>query len=254
MGGVMSTLLILCLGAPIFALLTATDWSSFSAALAHPLFMPAVWLSIRTSIVSVGIIVLTGTPLAWWLSRNDSALRRVCSGLVDLPIVIPPAVVGLALLVIFGRRGLIGGPLDTGGITIAFTDRAVILAQVIVAAPFYVRAVTAAFRMVDSDRLLVARTLGAHPWDVLFRVVLPSARAGISAGVSLAWARALGEFGATLIFAGSLPGETQTMPLAILSALEVDVRLAIVFALALAVIAVVALIFVRRLRKAGEWL
>lgn len=250
----MSTLLILCLGAPIFALLTATDWSSFSAALAHPLFMPAVWLSIRTSIVSVGIIVLTGTPLAWWLSRNDSALRRVCSGLVDLPIVIPPAVVGLALLVIFGRRGLIGGPLDTGGITIAFTDRAVILAQVIVAAPFYVRAVTAAFRMVDSDRLLVARTLGAHPWDVLFRVVLPSARAGISAGVSLAWARALGEFGATLIFAGSLPGETQTMPLAILSALEVDVRLAIVFALALAVIAVVALIFVRRLRKAGEWL
>jgi molybdate transport system permease protein len=254
MGGVMSTLLILCLGAPIFALLTATDWASFSAALAHPLFMPAVWLSIRTSIVSVGIIVLTGTPLAWWLSRNDSALRRVCSGLVDLPIVIPPAVVGLALLVIFGRRGLIGGPLDTGGITIAFTDRAVILAQVIVAAPFYVRAVTAAFRMVDSDRLLVARTLGAHPWDVLFRVVLPSARAGISAGVSLAWARALGEFGATLIFAGSLPGETQTMPLAILSALEVDVRLAIVFALALAVIAVVALIFVRRLRKAGEWL
>ena len=123
------------------------------------------------------------------------------------------------------------------------------MSQLIVAAPFYVRAVSAAFRMVDPEQILVARTLGASAWSVLIRVVLPTARAGISAGLSLAWARSLGEFGATLIFAGSLSGETQTMPLAILSALETDVRLAIVFALALAIVAVLALLLVRRIHR-----
>ena len=252
LSGLLSTILVLLLGGPLVALLASVDIASVTDAVQHPLFLPAVWLSFKTSAFSLVIILLTGTPLAWWLSRSQSGVRRYVSVVVDLPIVVPPAVVGLALLVLLGRRGLVGAHLDTFDLHLAFTSRAVILAQVVVAAPFFVRTATGVFRMVGEDTLLVAKTLGARRLDILTKVVLPSTLTGLSAGASLAWARALGEFGATLIFAGSLPSETQTMPLAILTALELDVRLAVVFALALTIISIFSLLTIRRLASGQE--
>ena len=251
-GSLLSILLVLLLGGPLVALLASVDIESVTDAAQHPLFWPAVWLSFKTSAFSLVLIIVTGTPLAWWLSRSQSGVQRCVSVIVDLPIVVPPAVVGLALLVLLGRRGLVGVHLDTFDLQLAFTSRAVILAQVVVAAPFYVRTATGVFRMVCEDTLLVAKTLGARPLDILTKVVLPSTRTGLSAGASLAWARALGEFGATLIFAGSLPSETQTMPLAILTALELDVRLAVVFALALTILSILSLLTIRRLASGQE--
>jgi molybdate transport system permease protein len=191
------------------------------------------------------VTVLTGTPLAWWLATSSSRTARAVEVVVDLPIVIPPAVIGVALLQTFGRRGLLGPPLDALGVGVPFTERAVLLAQVVVSAPFFVQAAANAFRKVDLDILIVARTLGASPTRAFFRIAIPIARPGLVVGASLAWARALGEFGATLLFAGNLPGRTQTMPLAILSALESDVRVAIVFSLVLAALGTILLIGLR---------
>jgi molybdate transport system permease protein len=152
---------------------------------------------------------------------------------VDLPIVIPPAVIGVALLQTFGRRGLLGPALESIGLRIPFTESAVIIAQLVVSAPFFVQSAANAFRKLDPDLLIVARTLGASPASAFLRVAVPVALPGLLAGASLAWARSLGEFGATLLFAGNLLGATQTMPLAIFSALESEVRIAVVFSLVL---------------------
>jgi molybdate transport system permease protein len=164
---------------------------------------------------------------------------------VQLPIVVPPAVAGLALLLALGRRGLLGPLLEGLGIDIAFSTIAVILAQVFVAAPFYIQAATTAFAAIDENLLVVGRTLGASPPGVLFRIALPLARRGLVAGAALAWARALGEFGATLMFAGNLQGRTQTLPLAVYTALESDVRAAQALAVILVVIALAIIIFLR---------
>ncbi len=158
---------------------------------------------------------------------------------------IPPAVIGVALLQTFGRRGLLGPSLDAVGVAVPFTESAVMLAQVVVSAPFFVQAAANAFRKVELDLLIVARTLGASRATAFFRVALPVALPGLVVGASLAWARSLGEFGATLLFAGNMPGETQTMPLAIFSALEADVRVAVVFSLVLAGLGAVLLLTLR---------
>jgi molybdate transport system permease protein len=165
--------------------------------------------------------------------------------LVDLPIVVPPAVVGIALLQTFGRRGVFGGWLASLGLQIPFTTTAVVLAQLVVSAPFFIQAASAAFRSVDADLLIVARTLGQSPGGAFVRVALPMALPGVIVGAALAWARALGEFGATLLFAGNLPGTTQTMPLAIYMALESDVRVATALALVLATISLLLLLGLR---------
>ena len=240
--------LLLMLLAPLFSLLVTVDLDDIERAWGHPLFIPAVNLSLSTSCTSIIAIIFGGTPLAWWLSRSSSLGRRIVGGIVGLPIVLPPAVAGLALLLLFGRRGLIGAQLSEWDVELAFTSYAVVIAQVVVAAPFYIRAATAAFQSIDEEMLLVARTLGASPWATVYKVVLPTVQPGLFAGASLAWARALGEFGATLVFAGSLPGETLTMPLAILAALETEVRLAVVFALALTAVALLVLILLQRSR------
>ena len=205
-----------------------------------------------------GLLALTvglGTPLAWWLSRGSAQgsdlrvnsfvpktlLRRVVTTVVSLPIVIPPAVVGLGLLMTFGVQGWGGQLLELLGLRVSFTPAAVILAQTVVASPFFVQAAVGAFRQVDSELVFVARTLGASPQRAFVRIVVPMAAPGVVAGATMAWARALGEFGATLFFAGSMPGRTQTMPLAILSALESDVRLAVALSLVLAAAGLVLL-------------
>jgi len=230
---------------PMVALVLSSSPSELAAGVRHPLFVPALSLSVRTTLVSLAIVVVTGTPLAWWLAAAPARRAQVIELLVDLPIVIPPAVVGIALLQTFGRRGLLGPSMDALGISIPFTTTAVVMAQVVVSAPFYVQAAANAFRKVDLDLLVVARTLGASPTNAFFRVAVPVALPGLLGGATLAWARSIGEFGATLLFAGNLSGTTQTMPLAIYMALESDVRAALAISLVLAGVAVVLLFSLR---------
>lgn len=244
---------VLLVAAPILALLVlpllalglSSSPADLAAGVSDPLFAPALWLSARTTIVSLGVVAVGGTPLAWWLATASPRRTRWVEVLVDLPVVIPPAVVGIALLQTFGRSGLLGGGLGALGVQIPFTTTAVVLAQTVVSAPFYVQAAAAAFRRVDPDLLIVARTLGQSPPGAFRRVALPLALPGLVGGAALAWARALGEFGATLLFAGNLPGTTQTMPLAIYMALESDVRVALALSLVLAGVSVLLLFALR---------
>ncbi len=219
---------------PLVALTGASSLADLSFGLRHPLFVAALWTSARTTVVSLTIVIVTGTPLAWWMAARSSRGARVVESLVDLPIVVPPAVIGIALLETFGRNGLFGPVLASLNLQVAFTSTAVVLAQVVVSAPFYIQAAAAAFRRVDEDLLIVARTLGQSSAGAFVRVALPMALPGIAVGAALSWARGLGEFGATLLFAGNLAGSTQTMPLAIYTALESDVRVAVALALVLA--------------------
>jgi molybdate transport system permease protein len=230
---------------PMLALLVASSPAEVLAGTRSPLFGRALWLSARTTVVSLALVVLAGTPLAWWLATASGRAARVVEAIVDLPIVVPPAVVGIALLEAFGRRGLLGPTLGAVGIQIPFTTLAVVLAQIVVAAPFFVQTAAAAFRRVDADLLIVARTLGQSPRGAFLRVAVPIALPGLIGGAALAWARALGEFGATLLFAGNLPGTTQTMPLAIYMALESDVRVAVALSLVLAAVSVFLLLALR---------
>lgn len=219
---------------PFVALVHATSFNDMMTAVGDAMFRASLWLSIKTTVVSLVVTLLCGTPLAWWLATTKHRGSKLVETLVELPIVMPPAVVGVALLMAFGRRGLLGPAAEAVGLEIAFTTTAVVIAQVAVSSPFYVQAASNAFRRVNPDTILVARTLGASRIEAFFRVALPIALPGLVVGASLAWARALGEFGATLLFAGNMTAVTQTMPLAIFTALETDVQLAVVFALLLA--------------------
>ncbi len=253
-GLLLSSILVGLLVTPLGALALSTTPGDIAAGLRHPSFAPALWLTLRTTLVSLAATVAFGTPLAWWLATSSSRTARVTSLLVELPIVVPPAVVGVALLQTFGRQGLFGPLLANAGITVPFSPYAVVLAQLVVSAPFYVQGAANAFRKVDPDLLTVARTLGATPEEAFLRVALPIARPGLVVGASLAWARAIGEFGATLLFAGNMPGSTQTMPLAIFSALESDVRVAIVLSLVLAATGVSLLLALRiALGQSSRW-
>jgi molybdate transport system permease protein len=206
----------------------------------------ALTLSGLTSMISLLVIVAVGTPLALFLGRSQFRGQSLIDTLIDLPMVLPPAVAGLALLMAFGRRGLLGGLLDDAGVRVGFTTTAVVVAQIFVAAPFYVRAARGAFARIDRSLEEVAAVLGASPGVVFRRVTVPIALPGLSAGAVLAWARAVGEFGATIMFAGNLPRETQTMPLAIYSRYESgDLESALILALLLLVSSSLVLISVR---------
>jgi molybdate transport system permease protein len=243
-----TTLALVLLGLlvlPVVALAFSASPDTIAVGVRHPLFMPALWLSLRTTAVSLIVVVVTGTPLSWWLSTTRSRAARAVELLVDVPIVLPPAVVGIALLSTYGERGVLAPLLDALGLHVPFSAAAVVMAQVVVSAPFFVQAAAAAFRKVDTDLLVVAQTLGASPAEAFFRVAIPVALPGLVSGAALAWARALGEFGATLLFAGNLSGRTQTLPLAIYTALESDVRAALAIALVLAAVAAVLLLVLR---------
>lgn len=176
----------------------------------------ALLVSLRTSLVAHALVLLVGTPAAYLIAaRPRFRGRALLTTLIELPLVLPPAVAGIGLFAAFGSRGLLGGSLDAVGVRLPFTQAAVVLAVVFVASPFYLRAAIAAFEAVDPDLLAAARTLGAGPARVFRRVALPLAAGGLGAGSTLAFARGLGEFGATIVFAGSFPGRTQTLPLAI---------------------------------------
>jgi len=217
-------LMVSVLAIPLLALVVSTGAGDFFGGLRHPLALSALRLSLLTTTSSLALTLLLGTPLAWWMARHPGPTERVVSTLVQLPIVVPPAVSGLALLLAFGRRGLLGPLLESAGWTLPFTTAAVVLAELFVSAPFYVQSATTAFRRLDEDLLWTARSLGASPARRFFEVALPLSRPGVVTGAALSWARALGEFGATLMFAGNLAGRTQTLPLAIYTALETDLR------------------------------
>ena len=215
-------LLLLPFAAMAFGLSTAHYSAAFSAAGTHS----ALWLSLWTSLISLAIIVGLGTPVAWWLRMQQGGVGLWASTLLQLPIVIPPAVIGVALLSALGPRGAIGVGLTALGLQLPFTPMAVILSQIVVASPFYIQAASNAFRAIHPEQIDVAVSFGASPFQLLRHVALPMAMPGLLAGAMLAWARALGEFGATLIFAGNLPESTQTLPLLIYSVLERDLSVA----------------------------
>lgn len=208
----------------------------------------ALRLSLATSAVSTGLAVALGTPLAYALARYRFPGRAALDTLVDLPIVLPPAVAGLGLLMAFGRRGILGDALDLAGLHLAFTTTAVVMAQTFVASPFYIRSARAGFESVDRSLEAVSATLGASPLATFFRVTAPLARPALAGGAAMAWARALGEFGATIMFAGNLPGVTQTMPLAIYSDLQGgDLRAALALAVILLIVSFTVLLLFRLL-------
>jgi molybdate transport system permease protein len=243
--GLLSGGLLLLIGLPIAALLFTSSPRELLRGLGDPLVGPAVRLSLVTTTASLALVVACGTPLGWVLARRPGRAWRALETLAELPVVLPPAVAGVALLLAFGRRGLLGPSLGAAGIGLPFTRAAVVLAQSFVAAPFYVQAAVAAFRRLDPDLLLVARTLGASPPRVFFTVAVPLALPGLGGGAALCWARALGEFGATLMFAGNMAGRTQTLPLAIYTALESDLRTAQSLSLVLVAVAFALLVGVR---------
>ncbi|WP_441288561.1 ABC transporter permease [Sorangium sp. KYC3313] len=237
--------LVAFLAVPILALFATATAGDVAQGLRHPLVWPALRLSLLTTSASLAVVVVLGTPLAWTLARSRGRLSRAVEAVVQLPIVVPPAVAGVAMLLAFGRRGLLAGWLYPAGWSVSFTTTAVVIAEVFVSAPFFVQAATSAFRRVDARLLVVARTFGASPLRVFFRVALPLSAPGLAAGAAMSWARSLGEFGATLMFAGNLEGRTQTLPLAIYTALESELRAAQALSMVLVVVAFTLLLFVR---------
>jgi molybdate transport system permease protein len=234
---------------PLVALLTRTPWSRLPSLLGTAAVQDALLLSLRCSIGAVVLCLLLGVPLAWVLARSALPGRRVLRGLVTVPLVLPPVVGGVALLLAFGRRGLIGPLLVETGTVPAFTPYGVVLAEAFVALPFLVLTVEGALAGLDPAREEVAATLGAGPLRVFATVTLPAVGPSVAAGAALAAARALGEFGATITFAGSLPGATQTVPLAVYQLLEDDPPAAYALSAVLLLVSVALVIGLRaRLR------
>jgi molybdate transport system permease protein len=207
----------------------------------------ALLVSLKTSLVAHAIVLVVGTPVAYLLGTREFRGRGLAITAVEVPLVLPPAVAGIGLLAAFGRRGLLGESFEALGFSIPFTQIAVVLAIVFVSSPFYVRQAIAAFGALDRDVLDAARTLGAGPGRIFALVAVPLAAGGLGAGSSLAFARGLGEFGATIIFAGSFPGVTRTVPLAIYAELDRDLDVAVALGALLVVLSVSLLAVVRLL-------
>ncbi len=229
---------------PLAGLLLRAPWSSLR--LQEPAVLQALRLSLVTASLATAVSLLLGVPLAWLLARVDFPGRRLVRALVTLPLVLPPVVGGVALLLVLGRRGLVGQWLDSAfGVSLPFTTAGVVVAEAFVAMPFLVISIEGALRAVDPRYEEAAATLGASRWTVFRRITLPLVAPGVVAGAILCWARALGEFGATITFAGNFPGRTQTMPLAVYLALETDPDAAIVLSLVLLAVSVAVLASLR---------
>ena len=231
---------------PLIGLVLRTPWGAAWDELRSPEVLAALRLSLLASFSATAIALVLGVPLAWAFARLTFPGRAVLRAVTVLPMVLPPVVGGVALLLAFGRRGLLGGWLATTfGIHLPFTTAGAIIAETFVAMPFLVITVEAGLRSMDTRFEDAARTLGASRWTVLWRVTLPLIRPSLVAGAVLCWARALGEFGATITFAGNFPGRTQTMPLAVYLALEANPDAAIVLSLVLLAVSLAVLIGLR---------
>jgi molybdate transport system permease protein len=241
--GPVAILFVAFLSVPLIALAwRGITGGELSDQMTSAFVLDALRLSAITSTFTLLVAIIAGTPLAYLLARREFPGKFIVDVLVDLPLVLPPTVAGVALLIAFGRRGVVGEYFDDAGLNIAFTTTAVILAQLFVSAPFYIRTAKAGFQSVAPSYEGVAATLGASPIRGFWRVTLPLAWPSLVAGAILCWARALSELGATLIFAGNLQGETQTMPLAIISAFESGKSIDVSIALSLILLAAAAVL------------
>ena len=247
---VLVTLLVLLLCLPLVALLVRVPSPAVLSGLADPAVLQALWLSLGTSLAATGCVVLLGLPAAYLLATRDFRGKRIVESLVDLPLVLPPTVAGLALLLAFGRVGLAGKALNLVGLQLPFPTLAVIVAQAFMALPLFVGSARAGFSSIERRYLDAADTLRAPESYRFRRVMLPLAMPSLIAGAVMTWARALGEFGATITFAGNLPGVTQTMPLAVYTALQTNLESAIALSLVLMVTSLGLLFFVRSRRLA----
>ena len=239
--GVMLLFLLL----PIVAIFARVPPGDLVSALGRGQATDALVVSIETNLIALAAIVLVGTPTAWLIATRPGRLRDVAVTLVELPLVLPPAVAGIGLLAAFGRVGLVGGHVHAIGSSLAFTKAAVVVAIAFVASPFYVRSAIAAFESIDPAMTQASRTLGAGAGKTFVRIALPLAAGGLGSGAALAFARGIGEFGATLMFAGSLRGVTQTLPLAIYEAFDLDFDLALAISALLVVISAVVLLLTK---------
>ena len=231
---------------PLIGLIVRTPWGDAASSLMSPDTLEALKLSLEASLSATALALVLGVPLAWIYARIEFPGRTVLRALTTLPMVLPPVVGGIALLLAFGRRGLLGSWLDsTFGITLPFTTAGVVMAETFVAMPFLVLTVEAGLRSMDRRYEEAARTLGAHRWTVFTRVTLPLIAPSLFAGAVLCWARALGEFGATITFAGNFPGVTQTMPLAVYLLLETNPESSFILSLVLLVVSLLVLIGLR---------
>lgn len=231
---------------PLLGLVIRAPWTRAVTLLAEPSVRAALRLSIQSSLAALALATVLGVPLAWLLARREFPGKTLLRALCVLPMVLPPVVGGVALLLAFGRRGLVGGPIaELTGFSLPFTLAGVVVAETFVSMPFLIVSVEAGLRAMDRRYEDAAATLGASDWTRLRRVTVPLIAPSLGAGMALCWARALGEFGATITFAGSLSGTTQTMPLAVYLQLETDLDAAILLSLILLAISIVVLVALR---------
>ena len=227
-----ATIAILFLLSPLIGLLQRMPWSGLTDLLGSDVVLDAFLLSLLVSFSAALAVLVFGIPIAWFLARSNFPFMKLLRAVVLLPMVLPPVVGGTALLFAFGRQGFLGKWLsDWFGLTLPFTTAGSVVAAVFVSMPFFVVAVESAFRSINEDLEKTAETLGASPLKIFLRITLPRIFPSIIAGLALSWARALGEFGATITFAGNMPGETQTLPLAIFLALETKPEAALALSL-----------------------
>jgi molybdate transport system permease protein len=239
----------LYLALPVIALIFRTTPGLFISSLRNPDVTGALWLSLVTSVLSLCIVILVGTPFAWVHCKYRYPGKVFVDTLIDLPLVLPPAVAGFALLMLYGRAGLVGSYLTISGISLAFTTLAVIMAQIFVASPFYLRQAKTLFETLDPVYEQTARTLGASPARTFLFVVVPLTASGLVSGAVMTFGRALGEFGATIMFAGNLPGVTQTMPLAVYVGMEGNFNSGLTIAILLVIVSFSLMIIVRYLSR-----
>lgn len=230
---------------PLVALFLRTNSSIIVESLNKEQVLQAIQLSMATSLITVGVTLIIGTPVAYYLAHPHYRFHNLVDSLVDLPIVLPPAVAGVALLMAFGRSGVLGGWLSTFGISLPFTFPAVVLAQTFVAAPLYIKSAAIGLGSVDQELRHAAAIDGASRWQTFWYVTMRLAWVSILSGSVMTWARALGEFGATIIFAGNFPGRTQTMPLAIYLGFEIDLRVALVLSVILVLLSFATILLVK---------
>ncbi len=249
-------LLVLFLGLPVATLVArAVGGGALAATFGDPVVFDALSPGLGTTACSLALTVLLGTPLAFALARRQFRGSGLVETVIDLPIVLPPSVAGLALLLVFGRRGLLGEAFELVGVTIPFTTLAVVLAQVFVAAPFFVRSARAGFASVDRDLEDAARVDGAGERGVFRWITVPLAGSALAAGLVMSWARALGEFGATIMFAGNVAGRTQTLPLVVYSEFQgggLDTSIAAAAVLVLAAFGILVAVRVLRWGRARD--
>jgi molybdate transport system permease protein len=257
--GVLATLFFLAIAVamaflvlPVVAIFTHVPVGRLLHEFRNPIVTDALVVSLKTIAVSQVAILLLGTPTAYFLASRRFFGRPLVVTLVELPIVLPPAVAGIGLIVAFGRVGLLGSTFDALGIDVSFNQAAVVLAICLVAGPFYIRQAIASFEAVDTNLIAASRTLGAGPVRTFFRVTLPLARSGLAAGEAICIARGLGEFGATIMFAGSLQGVTQTLPLAVYTTFETQNGLDVALAIS-ALLVIISLAILIALKGSGLW-